>query len=199
MKTRIISTALMTAMLTLMVSFATIAQDNEKRFGFELNGGASFATSQPGETSLNTGFGFEGIFHYRFLKHTGVYAGWGWNKFAAESSFAGADIDFEETGYVFGLQFKHPLGSGAISYYLRVGGLYNHLELENENGDIIGDTGHGLGYQLAGGVDIPLGKKWNLTPGIKFNSLSRELEQEGTTTQLEHNYLSIRLGLLKKF
>lgn len=181
------------------ISVNSFSQGNEKRFGFELSGGASMATSKPGDVKLNLGFGFEGIFHYRFMPHTGIYGGWGWNRFGAESSFAGADVCFEETGYVLGLQFKHPVGSMPLSYYLRVGGLYNHIEIENTDGDIIGNTGHGLGFQLAAGIDYTLGKNWSITPGLKFNYLIRDVEMGGVTTNLNHNYLSLRVGFLKRF
>ena len=185
--------------ICLFTATASFAQQSPKRFGFELNGGASMATSKPGNTKLNPGLGFEGIFQYRFMPHTSAYAGWGWNRLGADNSFAGADVCFEETGYVFGLEFKHPIGTNPLSYYFRAGGLYNHIEIEHAAGDIIGDTGHGLGFQLAAGIDISLGKNWSLTPGIKFNALSRDLEMEGVTTSLNHNYLSLRIGLLKKF
>jgi opacity protein-like surface antigen len=199
-KNTIMKTKGLFALLVLaLLSNSSIAQENEKRFGFELSGGASMATSKPGDTKLNPGFGIEGIFHYRFMPHLGVYGGWGWNKLAANYSFAGSDVCFEETGYVFGLQFKHPIGSLPLSYYLRAGGLYNHIEVENADGDIIGDTGHGFGFQLAAGVDYSLGKNWSLTPGVKFNSLSRDLEMGGTTTKLNLNYVSVRVGILKRF
>ena len=182
-----------------LISIGSFAQENEKRFGIELSAGASFATAKLAGTNLNKGFGFEGIFHYRFMPHTGIYGGWGWNRFGADNSFAGSDVCFEETGYVFGLQFKHPVGESGLSYYVRGGGLYNHIETENAEGDIINDTKHGLGYQLAGGIDINLGSNWSLTPGIKFNSLSRETKFEGTSKQMDLNYLSVRVGILKKF
>lgn len=182
-----------------LITGTTIAQKNEKRFGIELNAGASLATSKPGDATLNLGFGFEGVLHYRFMPHTGVYAGWGWNRFGAENSFAGADVCFEETGYVLGLQFKHPIGDMPLSYYLRAGGLYNHIEIEDAAGQIIGDTGHGYGFQLAAGVDYYLGKDWSVTPGLKFNALSRDVEMEGMSTSLKHNYLSLRIGIIKRF
>lgn len=175
------------------------AQEKQKRFGFELSSGASLAISKPSETELNPGFGFEGIFHYRFLEHTGVYGGWSWNRFGADNSFAGDDVCFEETGYVFGLQFKHPIGESATSYYLRAGGLYNHIEIENADGEITHDSGHGLGWQLAGGFDFNLGENWSLTPGIKFNALNRDVENEGVDVPLDLNYLQLRVGILKKF
>lgn len=195
MKTRVLFVLFFTAVFTLQ----TQAQETEKRFGFEFSAGPSFATSDLADADLKMGAGFEGVFHYRILAHTGIYAGWGWNKFAADESFAGNNMDFEETGYVFGLQFKHPVNTLPISYYLRAAGLYNHIEIENSEGDIVEDTGHGYGWQLAGGVDLELGKNWSLTPGVKFNALSRELENESGNTQLELNYLQVRIGILKKF
>ncbi|MBU2554838.1 MAG: porin family protein [Bacteroidetes bacterium] len=197
MKTKVLFASLL--MATFFVSSSIMAQENDKRFGLELSAGASWATSKPGNTKLNTGFGFEGLFHYRFMPHTGVYAGWGWNRFGADDSFAGSDVCFEETGYVFGLQFKHPISTWPIAYYLRAGGLYNHIEIENSDGDIIGDTGHGLGFQLAAGIDYSLGKNWSITPGLKFNSLSGDVEIEGVTASLNHNYLSLRVGIIKRF
>jgi len=186
------------AMLVLF-SMSSFAQESEKRFGFELNGGISLATKKIDGTSLKPGFGFEGTLHYQFMPHFGVYTGWGWNRFAAEISFAGNDVCFEETGYVFGLNFKHPIGTSKLAYYLRAGGLYNHIETENANGDIVNDSKHGFGYQLACGLDIDLGSNWSFTPGIKFNSLSRDIEYEGFRKQLDCQYISARIGIVKRF
>jgi hypothetical protein len=180
-------------------SLNSLAQENEKRFGFELSGGVSVAIQKLADADLRPGPGFEGIFHYRIMPHVGTYVGWGWNKFSADQSFAGQKMDFEETGYVFGMQFKHPVGNSPFSYYVRAGGLYNHIEIENQEGDIVHDTGHGFGWQLAGGLDVSLGRKWSFTPGFKFHSLNRELNTEGTTTKLGLNYLSLRIGIMRKF
>ncbi|MEZ5072696.1 MAG: outer membrane beta-barrel protein [Bacteroidales bacterium] len=177
----------------------TANAQEDKRFGVEFNGGLSVATQTLDDTRLNPGFGFEGLLHYRILPHAGVYAGWGWNRFGASESFAGPDVCFEETGYVFGLQFKHPLGDTRMRYALRAGGLYNHIETENAAGDILDDTGHGLGWQVAGGLELPLGENWCLLPGLKFNSLSRESGYEGIERELNHRYVSLRLGISTRF
>lgn len=184
--------------ITSLLSLNGHGQDREKRFGIELNGGASFATSKLGGVNLNTGFGFETVFHYRFYNHLGVYTGWGWNKFSSSESFGETKSDFEETGYVFGLQFKHPIASSSISYYARVGGLYNHIEIEGGD-DVTGDTGHGFGYQIAAGIDIPLSSSWSINPGLKFNAISREIESTGANTNLDLNYVMVRVGFVKNF
>jgi len=182
-----------------LLSLSSFAQESEKRFGFELNSGVSLATKKIDNASLNTGYGFEGIFHYRFMPHLGVYAGWGLNSFGSDNSFAGKDVCFEETGYVIGLNFKHPIGSSKLAYYLRAGALYNHIETENSDGDIINDSKHGFGYQLAGGIAVNLGKNWSFTPGIRFNSLSRDTKFEGTSKKLDYQYISARIGFAKRF
>ena len=62
------------------------------------------------------------------MKHLHGFAGWSYNTFSIEDSNANLD----ETGYTFGLQFIHPLGTSAkLSYLLRAGAIYNHLEFED--------------------------------------------------------------------
>lgn len=185
-------------MITLFIA-ESYGQENENRFGFELSSGLTSPTKKMGEISLKNGIGFEGVFQYRFLKHTAAYVGWGWNKFSSENSFLGNDLDFEETGYVYGLEYNHPFKNSNLSYFVRVGGLYNHIEIENNDGDIIEDTGHGFGYQLAGGLEIPLNSNWSLLPGIKFNSLDRNLEIENEDISLNLNYICYRISILKRF
>jgi hypothetical protein len=48
-------------------------------------------------------------------------------------------MDFEKTGYSYGLQFIHPITGSSIGYMLN-GGTYNHIETENSNGNIVRDT-----------------------------------------------------------
>jgi len=195
MKTK---TFLVAAMLILS-TLGSLAQENEKRLGVEINGGASFPTNELAGSDLTFGGGFEVILQCRLLPFTSVYGGWGWNQLSADESFAGADVDFEETGYVLGLQFRQSIGQSPFAYFVRAGALYNHIETENNNGDIINDTGHGFGWQAAAGVEISLGKNWSLAPGIKYNSLSRDTEFGDENFQLDHRYLSARVGIIKRF
>lgn len=170
------------------------AQNQQSRFSFEINSGPSIANRELGGADLNIGAGFEGIFHYRIMPHLSAHLGWGWNKFSADQSFAGSNMDFEETGYIFGLQFKHPFNSRSTSWFVRASGLYNHIEIEDRDGEIIEDTGHGLGLQFAGGLDIPINQKWSFTPSLKLNSLSRDLDTGEMKKNLNLNYNSLRIG-----
>lgn len=66
----------MTAALMTLLPLALIAQGEEKRGGFEVNGGLSLATYAPGDVITNIGAGGEALFHYRMTKHLGLYGGW---------------------------------------------------------------------------------------------------------------------------
>jgi opacity protein-like surface antigen len=195
MKTKVF---LVMALCALLVSGA-IAQEKEKRFGVELNGDVAFVSSDLAGASLNTGLGFEAILQYRFMPFTSVYGGWGYGHFNANESFAGPDTDFEQTGYVLGLQFKHPIGNSPVSWFVRAGGLYCHIETENKDGDIISDTGHGIGWQAAGGIEVSLGKNWSLAPGLKYNWLAGETDFGNSTYQLDLRTVSARIGIVKRF
>ena len=194
MKTKVLFLSATLSVIS-MISFA----QNAKRFAFELSAGPSFATQKLADADLKTGMGFEANFQYRFVEKVSLYAGWGWNRFSAEESFAGHDMDFEETGYILGLEFKQLIGNSGISVFGRGAALYSHIEIENKEGDIKYDTKHGWGWQVAAGVDIPLGKNWSLTPGVEFNYLNRDVRISDIEWDLKQNYISARIGFAKKF
>lgn len=158
-------------------------------------------TQQMAGEDLGTGFGFGGTVHYRFLPHLGVYAGWDWAHFNPDNSFAGADVDLEETGYSFGLRFEHPFSGeeGGTAWWGRAGGTYAHLEFENQDGDLIVDSGHGLGWEVAGGIAYGFRPAWVLNPGVRFRSLSRDVTIGNTTRSVDLSYLAFEVGIARRF
>lgn len=188
--------------LLLLAASSAQAQDRvltEDRFSVELGGGAAFATQDMGAADLGTGFGFEATAGYRFMPHLAAYAGWGWHHFAADGFVVGSDMDAEETGYTFGLQFAHPIGTAPLGYFVQAGGIYNHIEFENGDGDLMADTGHGLGWQLGAGLVVPLASKWSLTPGVRYRSLSREVEVGNVSVEADLAYVTVHVGLARTF
>lgn len=183
-------------LLTLLLTAPATAQP---RFGLELGAGAAFATQELGSADLGTGLGFEATVSFRFMPHLSAYAGWGWHRFPADGFTPGADMDAEETGYTFGLLFAHPVGTSPLGYFVQAGGVYDHIEFENADGDITMDTGHGLGWQLGAGLVVPVGASWQLMPGVRYRSLSRDLDVEGVATELDLQYVSVRVGVLRTF
>lgn len=167
----------------------------QSNWRFEVKSGLAYATKDLGDADINSGFGFEGIFLYKIMPHLNIYAGWGWNHFNSEKSSMGDDLSFEETGYRIGLKFTHPIGNSRFNYILNGGAVYNHIEVENTKGDIIDDSGHGLGWQIGTGLMIPVTEILSLSPTISYNSLSRDIEVENRKTEVDYNYLSFSVGL----
>ncbi|MBK7631960.1 MAG: outer membrane beta-barrel protein [Ignavibacteriales bacterium] len=186
------------ALLTFFALYQIESQAQD-RWSLEFRPAVDFAAKDISDADLGTGFGFEGTVAYRFMPHLAAYAGWSWNYFGVDQSFAGPDASFEETGYTFGFQFIHPIGDLDINYLIRLGGTYNHIEIENNDGDIIIDSGHGLGWQAEAGVVIPLSEKFSLLPSVRYRSLSRDNDINNVSTSVDLNYVSVGVGLSWSF
>lgn len=193
MKTRFFIATILMVTLTM----SGMAQGKSSRFSLELRPAASLATTKLGDISLKPGYGAEGILHLNVWNGASFYGGWGWNKFASEESVAGSNLDFEETGYAMGLRYTFDLPK-SMGVFVRAGAIYNHIEAE-DGGDVISDTGHGWGWQAEAGMDISLGRGWMLRPGLKYQSLNRDLTLGSATRNVDLNYLSLGIGIAKIF
>ncbi|MGM0588076.1 MAG: outer membrane beta-barrel protein [Bacteroidota bacterium] len=183
-------------MMLMLGAPSALGQD---RIGLEIRTGVDFATQKLGDTDLDTGFGFDGIVSYRVVPYTSIFGGWGWHRFTSDDSFAGENMDFEETGYTFGLEYMRPLGNSSLDFYVRGGGIYNHIEVESSDGDITADSDHGLGWQAEAGVAFDLGNQWILKPGVRYRSLSRDIEVGNITTDVDLTVINISIGISKTF
>ena len=178
-----------------LLSFQMKAQE---RWAVELRPQVNFPTQQVDGMDLKTGFGFEAMLSYKFMPHLGVYAGWGWNNFQAEEDLGIEDLEFEETGYSFGLQFIHPFTS-SLSYLVGAGGIYKHFEAEDASGEITADTGHELGWEVQAGLVYQMGNGFEIRPQVIYRSLATELELGSFDADFDLQYLSIGLGVAKRF
>ena len=184
-------------LLCIVLTGSLHAQD---RFSVQVRPEVSFATTEFCDANFKNGFGFEVNFTYRFMPYVSVYTGWGWNKFSVDQSFVGTNGDFEETGYACGLQFIHPFHENlSFDYFLKAGAIYNHIEVENSDGVIVADSGHGFGFQVETGLSFSLNDKLKPIPGIKYQTLERGIGFEGTSYIVDLNYLSVGLNLLRVF
>ncbi len=176
----------------------THAQD---RWRLEARTGAAFTTQDLADASLDPGFGFEATIAYKFMPHLAAYAGWDWYHFStSQGSFGGPASDLEETGYAFGMRFEHPIGGmERVALRLRAGGTYNHVEIENGAGETIGDSGHGLGWEAGAALGIVLGQSWELSPGVRYRSLTPDLDFAGAATVGTLEYVAVEIGVSRTF
>ena len=185
--------ALASAVLLLLGSSAQ-AQDT---FSLDFRGGPSFATADLAEASLKTGASLGVTASYRVFNHMRIYGGWDWTHFVTDEPFEGNEFDVEPNGYAFGMQFQHPM-AGSIAGWLRAGGLYNHIELESEAGDII-DSGHELGWEAGAGIRVPISSRLAFTPGVRYRAFSADLNVDGEKIPVDMKFVSAEIGLSLSF
>ena len=113
----------------------------------------------------------------------------------------GGQLDPEATGYCAGLRFEHPLGHTSLAYILRVGVTLEHIEVEDDEGDLVADSDHGLGFEAGVGVAVPLGEHWRLTPGVRYRALTRELADDSPAPDVEMDlkYFAFEVGVARSF
>jgi hypothetical protein len=172
----------------------------QERVSIDVRGVLATTTEDLGDADLGLGFGFGATLGYRLQPHLHLYGGWDWLHFTADDSFAGTEADFEETGYTFGLRFEHPLGLGSRrAFRLEAGGTYKHVEIEDDDGDLIADSDHSLGYEVGAGLVLPLGAEWRLTPMGRFRSLDPEFDIGSVTMSGTFRYVALEVGLTRRF
>jgi hypothetical protein len=164
----------------------------------EVTGSGVVPTQTLGGAGLGTGFGFGANVRVRFMPHLAAYAGWELHHNSSDELITGRSTGVEDTGYTLGLRFEHPLTAGT-AYWVRAGGLYSHIELENTEGDVISDSGHGMGWEAGAGIAIPVGARVALTPGVRYRSLTRDLRVGGVPNSVTLSYVSFWAGLAFTF
>jgi len=172
----------------------------QNTFGVEIRANGAVSTQDTERDYNENGLGFEANVQYRFHPNLSAYAGWGWARYTALSSIAGPDMDLEDSGYVLGLRFQRPFTeSSPTSWWVRAGGIYNRLELEDADGTRVDDSGHGFGLEGGAGISVPFAGRWSLTPGLRYRTLSRDLEVEGVEVPVKMESLAFELGVGVRF
>jgi opacity protein-like surface antigen len=172
----------------------------QERWTIEARGGAAIPTTKLSGTELSTGAGLGATVAYRVAEHLHLYGGWDWFRFPADQSFAGAKIDFEQTGYTYGARFVHPIrDKSSVSYMLHAGGLYTHIEVESNSGGSTIDTGHGPGWEAGAGLAIAFTPRWQLTPAVRYRAQSRDFKVATVTRSGDLQYVTFELGAAIRF
>lgn len=166
--------------------------------GLELRGGAAFPTQDLGDAELKTGGAVELMANLRVLPHVHVYGGWGYTAFRMDKGLLGNKYDVEETGYNFGMQFRHPVYN-SIGAWLMGGGIVKHIELENDAGDLVADSGHELGWEVGGGMTVPVAAGIAFTPGVRYRTFSADVTLGNTTVPVDLSYVTAEIGVLWTF
>lgn len=170
----------------------------QERFSAEFRPGLSFPLDKMGGSKINTGYGFEFTVAYDVIPDVGLYAGWGWKKFDAENAFLTNRVDIFEKGYTAGIQYIYR-NESSLSYLIRGGLVYNHLEIEDNSGELIAESGHGMGWQAEAGFSLEIGNNWDLRPTLRYRNLPGNIEVFNGQMAVDLQYISLGVGLAKRF
>jgi len=152
------------------------------------------------DADLKPGTIFGATVAYQVQPFLHVYVGWDWAHFAASKPEARAAHHYEETGYTFGARFEHPFRATTNwGYRLEAGGTVKHIETENADGDIIANSGHGPGYEIAAGFIVPVSHSWRIVPALRLRSLSRDITNGLVTKPGNLRYTAFEVGTSFRF
>lgn len=184
------------ALSFLLVASPLVAQP---RFAAEVRGGVNVAVDEFADVDLDTGAGLEIGLGVRVAPDLFVYGAWDWQNRAAKTPLFGTTVDLEDTGYAFGLRYVAPLSTRAKPW-VRAGGLFNHVEIEDEDsGDLVADSEHTFGFEVGGGLDVTLNDRWSLTPGVRYRRFEPKVRFGGAESSRTLSYVTVDVGLALKF
>jgi hypothetical protein len=180
-----------------LLAVATTTTQAQERVELELRAGGAFPTADMGNASLKPGAGGEFLASYRLLPHLHVYAGWDYYQMKTDTPLYGSNYDVENTGYAFGMKFRHPMLND-VGGWVRAGGIYSHIELESGD-NIIADSGHELGWEVGGGLHVPVGTSFAITPGVRYRALSGEVTLAQVVRPVDLNFIAAEIGVTYTF
>jgi len=176
--------------LVICLGLSTAAEGDS--FGAELRATGAFPGMSEGNLKPDMGFGFDGTLSYSLISRMSVYGGVGWHQFST------GNLYLEQSGYNIGIELSTPLPKSALKPRFRVGITYEEILLKKETGEIVENTGHGIGFEIDAAVAIDLGRTgdWRIMPGISYRSLSRDVGEEGN---IDLKYIALDLGICIHF
>ena len=190
-----------TAVAGLALAAIASATPAQAQWALELGADGAFTTENLADAELSAGFGLEGLASVRLQTHLWAYGGWDWHRFTADESFAGSDVDVEETGYALGFRFEHPFSRDMtpVAYTIRLGATVNHVEIEDADGELVVDSGHGVGFEGGLGLSFRLSEGWYLLPAVRYRILSRDFEVGNTVTDGDLSYVAAGVSFRRTF
>lgn len=166
----------------------------------EQNGGVALTTRDLGDASLGLGYGFGGSVGYRFAGPVGLYAGWSWFRFHSDQSFAGPDVEVDETGVVYGLQVEQALGARPLPELRLRGGLtYERVDLEPSGGGNGIRSDYDLGWGASALLAFPIGEHLRIGPGVHYRAYSPFFPVGNGSVSADLDHVSVDVAFAWRF
>jgi hypothetical protein len=155
-----------------------------------------FADRRPG-VEAETGLAFAAGAVLHLSSAVGIYGQYNRTAFGCDNcAGAGLDDELVDAGGGFGIHAALPLA--AFRPWIRAGGVYHELRFSGSEGELFSDPA--LGFQVGGGVSLPLIGGLRVLPGVHFRSYSAELDLGGLPSEtVDVNQVVADLGLSYRF
>ena len=136
----------------------------------EVRGGAAVPTGDL-KSALNaeTGVSYGITATLNAIPMIGIYAGYERSDFSVDND-AMADADLTDQGFAFGGKLTLPLGLTGLGPWVRGGAVYNKLSRDAAATVDDFDDERKWGFEVGGGLAIPLGTVVSVTPGVRYRT-----------------------------
>jgi hypothetical protein len=183
MARRLVGAALMLVLLTLAGIPRTAAAQSPIRLAVEPRVGAAFPLGTLGDHA-ETGSGWGVSATVQLVPNYGLYGGYSRTEFDLDAGERAID-----SGFSVGLSAAYPGLFGGLTPWLGTGLLIHDLEVE---GVAIPAGDSSVGFEVGGGVVVPLAPRIRLTPGIGYRQYRAPFIGDANATI---SYLSLAVGL----
>lgn len=179
-----------------VAAIATVAPASAQMLplGVEVRGGAAFPMGDFGDVfAAETGVSYGVTASLQATSLLGVYAGFERAEFGVDDTALG-EADLTDQGFAFGARLSLPFGGlTGLGPWVRAGAVYNQISRETDStvGDFESDRK--FGFEVGGGLSIPLGMVVSVTPGVRYRTYSPGLT--GNLSDTNVSYLVADLGL----
>ena len=164
-----------------------------------VRGGAAIPVGDlASEEAIETGWGFEVNGQLRVFPGVAVYVAFDRFKFPIRAGAASTEGTLTERGFSLGGMLSVPIPLLGISPWVRGGAIYNSARYDGATGSAERESDPGLGYEVGGGVTLPLGLVVAFTPAVRYRSYSPGFDT-GAGSDVDHSYMVADLGLTFRF
>ena len=124
---------------------------------------------------------------FAFTPMFSAYAGYSWNQFGIEDV---DDADVTDQGFHAGVIAN--FAAGSISPFVKAGAVMHNLSIsvDDESEDAEDES---IGFQVGGGVNIPLGNRLTVVPGVTYTSYKITLDEIDDDPTISH--IAAEVGL----